>query len=185
MTLTTGPSVAANSLASALLVRDATPADMRDIQAIYAHYVLHAPATFEEIPPSLDDMLARRAAVLAAGLPYLVAESDGKIVGYSYATPYRARAAYRFSVEDSIYVAPGNGGKGIGSVLMSELIKRCEAGPWRQMIAVIGDSANTGSIALHRRHGFQHTGVLTAVGFKFGRWVDTVLMQRPLGNDNT
>jgi len=180
MTLTTGRSAHPTESISGLLVRDATPADMSAIQIIYAHYVLNARATFEEIPPSLDEMLTRHAAVLSLGLPYLVAEADSKVVGYSYATPYRARSAYRFSVEDSIYVAPGNGGKGIGSRLLAELIGRCEAGPWKQMIAVIGDSANAGSVAVHRRHGFQHTGVFTAVGFKFGEWIDTVLMQRPL-----
>lgn len=187
MTLTTGPSTDCTQGIPSLIVRDAVPngsADMTTIQAIYAHYVLNARATFEEIPPSLDEMLTRHAAVVSLGLPYLVAELDHKVVGYCYATPYRARSAYRFSVEDSIYVAPGNGGKGIGSALLKELIQRCEAGPWRQMIAVIGDSANTGSVALHDKHGFQHTGVLTAVGFKFGQWVDTVLMQRPLASNS-
>lgn len=126
-------------------------------------------------------LAARRAAVLEAGLPYIVAEVGGDVVGYSYATAYRPRPAYRFTVEDSIYVAHGRGGQGIGSALLTELIARCEAGPWRQMIAVIGDSDNAGSLALHRRHGFAPAGVLHDVGFKFGRWVDSVLMQRPLG----
>ncbi|GAA4341473.1 GNAT family N-acetyltransferase [Pigmentiphaga soli] len=162
-------------------VRDATPADMPAIRAIYAHYVLNGLATFEEVPPSADEMAARREAVLAAGLPYLAAELDGRVVGYSYATAYRARSAYRFTIEDSVYVGYGLSGRGIGSALLAELIARCERGPWRQMLAVIGDSANAGSIALHRRLGFQPAGTLRAVGFKLGRWVDTVLMQRALG----
>ncbi|MGA0560848.1 GNAT family N-acetyltransferase [Ancylobacter sp. VNQ12] len=164
-----------------VLVRDAHVPDMAAIQAIYAHHVLHGLATFEEVPPSVEELGARRTAVLGAGLPYIVAESGGEVVGYSYATAYRPRPAYRFTVEDSIYVADGRGGLGIGSALLAELIARCEAGPWRQMIAVIGNSGNAGSIALHRRHGFAHTGVLHDVGFKLGRWVDSVLMQRPLG----
>ena len=164
-----------------VLVRDARAQDMEAIQAIYAHHVLTGLASFEEVPPTLEEMRARRAAVLAAGLPYLAAESVGVVVGYSYATAYRPRRAYRFTVEDSVYVAEGFGGRGLGSALLGGLIARCEAGPWRQMIAVIGNSGNEGSIALHRRHGFEHAGVLRDVGFKFGRWVDTVLMQRPLG----
>jgi phosphinothricin acetyltransferase len=154
---------------------------MAAVQGIYAHHVLRGLATFEEEPPSTEELVGRRAAVRALGLPYLVAEIDGKIVGYSYATHYRARPAYRFSIEDSVYVADGLGGRGIGLALLGELIKRCEAGPWRQMIAIIGDSGNAGSIALHRRLGFQMVGTLTGAGFKLGRWVDTVLMQRALG----
>lgn len=162
-------------------VRDARAEDMAAIQAIYAHHVLHGLATFEEVPPSAEELDARRAAVLGAGLPYIVAESGGEVVGYSYATAYRPRPAYRFTVEDSIYVQDGRGGQGVGSALLAELIARCEAGPWRQMIAVIGNSGNAGSIALHRRYGFAPAGLLHDVGFKFGRWVDSVLMQRPLG----
>jgi L-amino acid N-acyltransferase YncA len=165
-------------------VRDATAEDMAAIQAIYSHHVLHGLATFELVPPTVEEMRARREAVLAAGLPYLAAEQDGVVVGYSYATAYRPRPAYRFTIEDSVYVRHGLGGRGIGSLLLGELIRRCEAGPWRQMIAVIGDSANAGSIALHRRHGFDHAGTLRSVGFKLGRWVDTVQMQRPLGVGN-
>jgi L-amino acid N-acyltransferase YncA len=168
--------------ASQILVRDAAAADMTAIQAIYAHHVLHGLATFEEVPPSVADMTERRAAVLKAGLPYLAAEIDGTVVAYAYATAYRPRPAYRFTVEDSIYVAHGFGGRGIGSPLLRALINRCELGPWRQMLAVIGNSGNAGSIALHRRHGFQPVGTLHAVGFKLGRWVDTVLMQRALGD---
>lgn len=164
-----------------LVVRDAAEQDMAAIQAIYAHEVLRGLATFEETPPSTAEMLARRAGVLALGLPYLAAEIEGRIVGYSYATGYRPRPAYRYTVEDSVYVADGMHGRGIGRALLSGLIERCEAGPWRQMVAVIGNSGNAGSIALHRQLGFRLVGTFEAVGFKLGRWVDTVLMQRPLG----
>lgn len=162
-------------------VRDARAADMAEVQAIYAHHVLHGLATFEELPPSVDELLARRAAVIGAGLPYLVAEHGGAIVGYSYASVYRPRPAYRHAIEDSVYVADGLAGRGIGAALLAALIARCEAGAWRQMIAIIGDTGNAASIALHRRHGFDQVGTLRAVGFKLGRWVDTVLMQRALG----
>ena len=166
---------------SALVIRDATDADMDAIQAIYAMHVLRGLATFEEVPPSVGEMRERRAGVLAVGLPYLAAERDGALVGYSYATLYRTRSAYRHTIEDSVYIAEGLSGSGIGSALLRELIVRCESGKWRQMIAVIGDSANAASIALHRRLGFHMVGTLEATGFKFGRWVDTVLMQRALG----
>jgi phosphinothricin acetyltransferase len=126
-------------------------------------------------------METRRAGVLDLGLPYLVAELDGAVVGYAYASVYRARAAYRFAIEDSVYLAEGLGGRGIGTALLAALIEGCEAGPWRQMLAVIGDSANTASIALHRRLGFEAVGTLKAVGYKLGCWVDTVFMQRSLG----
>lgn len=178
MTITQQPVVAAMPQ---LTIRDATEADMAAVRTIYSHHVLTGLASFEETVPSVDEMLARRAAVLQLGLPYLVAEAGGAIVGYSYATAYRPRPAYRFTVEDSVYVADGLGGRGIGSALLSELIARCEAGPWRQMLAIIGDSGNAASLGLHRRLGFAPVGTLRSVGFKFGRWVDTVLMQRPLG----
>ena len=164
-----------------LLIRDSTDADMDAVQAIYAAHVLRGLATFEEIPPSAAEMRERRASVLALGVPYLAAEQDGRLVGYSYATLYRTRSAYRYTLEDSVYIAEGLAGRGIGTALLRELIARCEKGRWRQMIAVIGDSANEGSIALHRRVGFEMTGTFKSTGFKFGRWVDTVLMQRPLG----
>jgi phosphinothricin acetyltransferase len=164
-----------------VVIRDSTANDMAAIQAIYAHHVLHGLASFEEAPPSIDEMLNRRATVLAHGLPYLAAEIDGRVVGYSYATAYRPRRAYRHTVEDSVYVAEGLGGRGIGIALLGTLIARCEAGPWRQMLAVIGNSGNAGSIGLHRRAGFQPVGTLRSVGFKLGQWVDTVLMQRALG----
>jgi L-amino acid N-acyltransferase YncA len=163
-------------------IRDATVADMAAVQAIYARHVLHGLASFEEEPPLLEEMLLRRLQVLERGLPWIVAEVEGAVVGYAYATGYRQRRAYRFTLEDSVYVADGMAGRGVGTSLLAALIARCEAGPWRQMIAVIGDSANAGSIALHRRLGFATIGILPSVGFKHGRWVDSVLMQRPLGS---
>lgn len=165
----------------AVMVRDATEADMAAVRAIYAWHVLNGSASFEETPPALEEMLARRATVVGAGLPYLVAVIDGRVVGYCYATAYRPRPAYRYTVEDSVYVMDGLAGRGVGTALLGALIHRCEAGPWRQMIAIIGDSANEGSVALHRRLGFRNVGTFASVGFKFGRWVDSVLMQRPLG----
>jgi len=164
-----------------LRIRDAGPPDVPAIQAIYAHHVMTGLASFEEEAPTVATMLARLEAAWAAGYPYLVAERDGAVLGYAYASAYRPRRAYRFTVEDSVYVRDGLAGQGIGSALLAALIARCEAGPWRQMIAVIGNSGNAGSIALHRRFGFTDVGVLRAVGFKHGQWVDTVLMQRPLG----
>jgi L-amino acid N-acyltransferase YncA len=164
-----------------VVVRDAADGDMADVQGIYAHHVLNGLATFEEVPPTVDEMRSRRNAVLAAGLPYLAADVDGRVAGYCYATSYRPRPAYRHTIEDSVYVSDGVRGRGIGVALLQGLIARAEAGPWRQMLAVIGNSGNAGSIALHRRMGFQPAGTLRSVGFKFGQWVDTVLMQRPLG----
>jgi L-amino acid N-acyltransferase YncA len=170
---------------SRLSVRDAREGDMPAVQYIYAHYVLQSLATFEETPPTVEELLARRTVVVDAGLPYLVAEHEGGIVGYCYATAYRPRPAYRYTIEDSVYVADGFYGQGIGAALLQELIARCEKGPWRQMLAVIGDSNNTASIALHRRMSFVPAGRLRSVGFKLDQWVDTVLMQRPLGAGNT
>jgi len=164
-----------------VVVRDAAEADMEAVARIYAHYVERGLATFEEVAPTREEMLARRAKALAVGAPYLVAEIDGEIVGYCYAAPYHARPAYRHTLEDSVYVAPGRGGRGIGGALLAELIARCEAGPWRWMVAIIGDSGNSASIALHRRYGFEPVGTLRSVGFKHGRWVDTPIMQRVLG----
>ncbi len=154
---------------------------MAAVQRIYAGHVLRGLATFEETPPSVEEMAARRRALLDLGLPYLVAETLGEIVGYCYASAYRPRPAYRYTLEDSVYVAEGLAGRGIGSALLGALIARCETGPWRQMLAVIGDSANSASVALHRRHGFEFVGALRSVGFKLGQWVDTPIMQRPLG----
>lgn len=154
---------------------------MPGVQSLYAHYVLNGLATFEEVPPTIDEMERRRAAIVAKGTPYLVALSNGEIVGFSYASDYRPRPAYRHTIENSVYVAKDRMRQGIGVKLLSALIRECEAGPWRQMLAVIGNSENESSIALHSRLGFRHIGVLKSVGYKLGRWVDTVIMQRPLG----
>jgi L-amino acid N-acyltransferase YncA len=164
-----------------LKVRDATEADLPAIQAIYAHHVLHGVASFEETPPSIDDLRGRLASVLSHGLPYMVAGIDGAIAGYCYATPYRPRVAYRNTIEDSIYIDDAFRGRGIGRVLLKALIERCETGPWRQMVAVIADGGSGGSLSLHRSLGFEMAGTLKAVGFKHGRWLDTTLMQRALG----
>jgi L-amino acid N-acyltransferase YncA len=162
------------------MVRDSREEDMAQVQAIYAHHVLHGAASFEEEPPPLAEMQRRRADVLGRGMPYLVAEIDGRVAGYSYASPYRARPAYRFTLENSVYVDPARPRAGTGRALLAALIARCEAGEWQQMIAVIGDSANAPSIGLHAALGFRRIGTLHAVGFKFGRWIDSVLMQRAL-----
>jgi phosphinothricin acetyltransferase len=175
---------AANHTASPLVIRDATPDDFPAIAAIYAYHVTNGTASFEETPPAADELLARRAMVLGHGLPWLVADYDGRVAGYSYATPYRPRAAYRHTIEDSIYVDEALRGHGVGSALLRALIDRCEAGPWRQMIAVIADPQG-GSQDLHRRAGFEVVGTLRAVGFKHGNWRDTLLMQRSLGAGST
>ena len=175
----------AGALSGSISVRDATEADMAQVQEIYADHVLHGLATFEELPPRGEEMVSRRAAVLAVGLPYLVAVRQGQVLGYAYATAYRPRPAYRHTIEDSVYVRSGHGGNGVGRALLTALIERCEAGPWRQMLAVIGDSDNAGSIALHRSLGFADAGLQRSVGFKLGRWVDTVQMQRSLGKGDT
>ena len=166
---------------STFIIRDATEHDVPAIQRIYGHHVLTGTASFEEVPPTEAEMAARRENVLRLGLPYLVADDDGAVLGHAYATAYRPRPAYRHTVEDSVYGTTGQHGRGIGRALLAALIARCEAGPWRQMIAVIGDSGNAGSIALHQRLGFHRVGALTNVGFKHGRWLDSVLMQRALG----
>ncbi len=163
------------------VVRDSREDDMRKVHPIYSHYVLRSTASFEEEAPSVDELMRRRAEVLGCGLPYLVAEVDHEVAGYSYATPYRSRSAYRFTIEDSVYVDHRLNRRGIGRALLSALIAQCEAGEWRQMIAVVGDGDNAASIALHEHLGFRLAGSLQAVGYKFGRWVDTVLMQRALG----
>ncbi|MDQ0587155.1 GNAT family N-acetyltransferase [Variovorax paradoxus] len=166
--------------AATVEILDAEPHHMASIQAIYSHYVLHDLCSFEEEVPSVDEMQARRADVLARGLPYLVAVKDGEVAGYAYASPYRSRSAYRHTVEDSIYVAAGLQGHGIGRALLQEVIRRCTDGGFTQMVAVIGNSANAGSQRVHQSLGFETVGVLRNVGFKFGQWVDTVLMQRAL-----
>jgi L-amino acid N-acyltransferase YncA len=164
------------------VLRSAETDDMAAVQAIYAHHVLHGLGTFEETPPTVTDMIGRRQSIADAGMPYLVCEDGGAIVGYAYAGLYRPRIAYRYSVEDSVYVAPGAARRGYGRLLVSALIERCTGLGFRQMLAVIGDSGNAGSIGLHRNLGFSQTGHLPSIGYKFGRWVDVVIMQRPLGD---
>jgi L-amino acid N-acyltransferase YncA len=164
-----------------ILVRDSQAGDLPAIQQIYAHHVLHGAASFEEVPPDVEELGRRRDDILRRGLPYIVAELDGTVAGYAYASPYRARSAYRYSLEDSVYVRNGFAGRGLGRMLLAEVLASSEAGGWRQMIAVIGDSANAASIALHDSLGFARVGTLQAVGYKFGRWIDSVLMQRALG----
>jgi phosphinothricin acetyltransferase len=162
-------------------IRDATAADVPAITAIYAHHVLHGRASFEEVPPDAAEIARRHREHVEKGLPYLVAIVDGAVGGYAYAGLYRPRSAYRFTCEDSIYVHQDLAGRGIGRALLGTLIARTEAMGFRQMVAVIGDSANAGSIGLHATMGFRHAGLLEAIGFKHGRWIDSVLMQRPLG----
>jgi L-amino acid N-acyltransferase YncA len=166
-------------------LRDVVEADIPHIQAIYSHHVLHGTASFEEEPPDVAEMKNRFAALKAKNMPYVAAVEGGTILGYAYAGPYRPRAAYRFTVEDSIYLAPGAAGRGLGKLLLNEIIVRSTALGLRQMVAVIGDTENAASIGLHRTLGFQMIGTLPAIGFKFGRWIDSVLMQRALGPGQT
>jgi L-amino acid N-acyltransferase YncA len=168
-----------------LSIRPATNADIPAITRIYAHAVEHGTASFELTPPNENEMARRMAELLDNGYPYLAAEAEGEFAGYAYAGPYRARPAYRFTVENSVYVAPQSHRRGIGRALLKALIEAAEAGGFRQMIAVIGDSNQTGSIALHAALGFRHAGILRDVGFKHGRWLDSVLMQRALGKGST
>ncbi len=163
------------------VLRPATPADVPAITAIYRPEVLSGTATFELDPPDEAEMAGRMATLLAGGFPYLAAEIAGAVVGYAYAGPYRARPAYRFAVEDSIYLAPDARGRGLGSLLLTRLVADAEACGFRQMIGVVGDSANLASVRLHRRAGFVLVGALAAVGWKHGRWLDTVILQRVLG----
>lgn len=169
----------------AVVVREAVAADLPAIQVLYAHHVRHGLASFENDPPDLAEITARWHNVVAKGLPYRVLEAEGKIAGFAYAAPYRARVAYRYTVEDSVYVAPEAMGHGYGQLLLAEIIAASAKAGMRQMVAVIGDSANVASIALHRRLGFRPVGTLIAAGYKIGRWVDSVLMQRPLGEGDT
>jgi phosphinothricin acetyltransferase len=164
-----------------MLVRLAAPHDLPTIQSIYAYHVLHGLASFEEEAPPVEEMRRRYEDVARQGLPYLVAEEKGEVLGYGYCTLYRTRSAYRHTLEDSIYVKEGKQGKGIGKAVLAELIQRCTTLNYRQIIAVIGDSANVASIAVHASLGFVRTGSLRSSGYKFGRWVDTVFMQLPLG----
>ena len=167
---------------STLEIRPTLAADLPFITEIYAHAVRYGTATFELIPPDLAEMTRRFGALMDGGFPYFVGVLDGRVVGYAYAGPYRPRPAYRFTVENSVYLDPSMQRRGIGARLLQRLIADCEAGGFRQIIAVIGDSANAGSIGVHARCGFQMIGTHPDVGFKFGRWLDTVMMQRALGD---
>ena len=168
-----------------LAIRPSREEDIAAITAIYAHHVLHGTGTFETEPPSPSDMAARRADVLSRNLPYLVAEEDGKVLGFAYCNWFKPRPAYRFSAEDSIYVSESARGKGLGAKLLAALSQAAEAAGVRKLIAVIGDSANAGSIGVHRSQGFSHVGVLKDCGWKFGEWRDVVLMEKVLGEGST
>jgi len=163
-------------------VRACEPADLVAVQAIYAHHVLNGFGTFEEEPPPLEEMRRRYDTLLAAHFPFLVAEVDGEVAGYAYAGPFRARSAYRHTCENSVYIAPALQRRGAGHALMHVLIEECRRRGLKQMLAVIGDSANHGSIGLHTRLGFRPVGVFKDVGYKLGRWVDVVMMQLTLGD---
>ena len=171
-----------NARTTDLVVRDAGERDVPRITAIYAHHVLTGLATFEVVPPEDAEMARRRENVLGWALPYFVAEDASGVLGYAYAAPYRTRAGYRYTVEDSIYVDPAAVGRGVGRRLLERLVEACVACGCRQMIAVIGDTANSASIGLHETCGFARVGMLPSTGFKFGRWVDSVLMQRGLAD---
>jgi L-amino acid N-acyltransferase YncA len=167
--------------ADGAVIRPSRERDVPEIAAIYGYHVLHGLASFEEIPPDPDELASRRRDILARGLPYLVAERSGHVLGYCYASPYRTRSAYRFTVEDSIYIDQAEVGHGLGRALLATVLDRCAELGYRQMVAVIGGSDTWPSIRLHTALGFTRIGVLPAVGFKFGSWVDIVLMQRVLG----
>ena len=166
---------------TAARLRDAEEGDLAAIQEIYAHFVRHTVSSFEETPPDLDEIGRRWQTVTAARMPYIVCEAAGRVVGYAYAVRYRLRPAYRYAVENSVYVAHDAVRRGYGRLLMSDLIERCTAMGFRQMIAVIGDRENHASIGLHSHMGFVEAGHLPAIGFKHDRWVDVVMMRRPLG----
>ncbi|MBN9560968.1 MAG: N-acetyltransferase [Alphaproteobacteria bacterium] len=166
---------------STVTIRPSREADLEAITAIYGHHVRHGTASFETESPPIEEMRRRRAELLSRGFPYLVAEADGAVLGYAYAGPYRPRAAYRDTVENSVYVHPDTIGHGIGTLLLRALIAECESLGLRQMVAVVGDNGNTASIRLHERCGFRLIGILEAVGYKHGRWLDSVLLQRTLG----
>lgn len=168
-----------------MIVRPSLESDASALAAIYGHDVLHGFGTFEEVAPSAEEMAQRRLAIVERGLPHVVAEEGGKVLGFAYAGLFRPRAAYRFTVEDSVYVAPDAHGRGVGKAMLTEVLKACEALGLRQVMAVIGDSGNAGSIGLHTSLGFRHAGVCQSVGFKHGRWVDTVWMQKALNGGDT
>jgi L-amino acid N-acyltransferase YncA len=163
-----------------MIIRDATHDDVPAIQRIYAHHVLYGAGSFEEQPPSIETMIERFDLVASRNLPWLVADIDGAIAGYAYANLYRERSAYRFTLEDAVYIAPDRARNGVGRALLGEVLARSTAGGYRQMIAVIGDSENHGSMGLHTALGFKRIGTLQSVGFKFGRWLDSVIMQKGL-----
>ncbi len=166
-------------------IRASRDADLPAITTIYAHHVLQGTGTFEIDPPAESDMMARRADVLSKGLPWLVLEENGHVLGYAYCNWFKPRPAYRFSAEDSIYLAPEVNGRGLGRALLAELAAQAQRAGVRKLIAVIGDSANTGSVGVHRSVGFSPVGVLKACGWKFDRWLDVVLMEMPLGAADT
>ena len=163
------------------LIRPSTEHDLDAVTRIYGHHVLHGTGTFETTPPTVEEMAVRRADVLSKGLPWLVVEDDGVVLGYAYGNWFKPRPAYRFSVEDSIYLAPETAGKGLGRALLAELLAALERCGVRKVMAVIGDSANAGSIGVHSALGFERVGVVQSCGWKFGRWLDIVMMQRSLG----
>lgn len=166
-------------------IRPSRDDDVAAVAAIYAYHVLHGTGTFETEPPTADDMASRRADVLSKNLPYLVAERDGELLGFAYCNWFKPRPAYRFSAEDSIYLAEAARGQGLGTRLLAALSEAAEAAGVRKLIAVIGDSANTGSVGVHRAQGFSHVGVLKDCGWKFGQWRDVVLMEKVLGEGST
>ena len=168
-----------------ILIRDALDSDMSAIQLIYSHHVLTGLASFEKVPPSEKEMAERRKVLLSQGYPYRVAEVDGIVRGYAYAGPFRTRSAYLYTVENSIYVSIDSQRQGVGTQLLQDLIDRCIDCGYRQMISVIGDAKNFSSIALHSNFGFKKIGIQPSVGFKFGRWVDSIIMQRELGDGNS
>ena len=172
-------------IVDAVTIRPSGHADLDAVIAIYGHHVRHGTASFETEPPPPEEMRRRRADLLARGFPYLVAEAGGTVLGYAYAGPYRPRAAYRDTAENSVYLRPDAAGQGIGTRLLTALIAECEALGLRQMVAVVGDSANLASIRLHQRCGFRLVGVLEAVGYKHGKWLDSVLRQRRLGRGSS
>lgn len=167
------------------VLREASVADLAAMRLIYAHHVLHGTASFEIVPPSLEEFERRFQSVRDSGLPWVVAELEGRLLGYAYATSYRPRAAYRFTVEDSVYVEKSAQRRGVGRALLSAVIEGATRAGKRQMVAVVGDSGNHGSVALHERLGFRRVGTFAALGFKFGRWLDCVLLQRSLGEGST
>ena len=163
------------------LIRPSHHEDIAAITAIYAYHVLHGTGTFETEPPSASDMATRRADVLSKGLPYLVAEHEGNILGFAYGNWFKPRPAYRYSVEDSVYLAPGLDRKGLGRAMLAELLAHCETAGIRKVMAIIGDSANAGSVGVHLAVGFKKVGIVEACGWKFGAWRDIVIMQKTLG----